>query len=175
MIVGTPGNEIPCAFELKLRFAHEPESDRFGNSPERAWRTRAAAASDRKPAIETDAGTACEAPVAWRTASANDRRSGAGACAVNEPAKTSAKIRAIGGLLADTMEIEIDVGVEVTGDVEAFGHAGRKRLAGDDRVHHGRHGELGGDGHVHAAELAGFDPPLQHPGHQAMTAGDDSS
>src|SRR5256885_251428 len=119
MTVGTPGNEIPCAFELKLRFAHEPESDRFGNKPERAWRTRAAAASDRKPAIATDAGTACElpAPVAWRTASANDKRSGAGACALDGPAKISARTSAMSGLLADTMEIEIDVGVEVTGNV----------------------------------------------------------
>src|SRR6267378_27364 len=175
MIVGTPGNEIPCAFELKLRFAHEPESDRFGNSPERAWRTRAAAASDRKPAIETDAGTTCEVPppVAWRTASANDKRSGAGACALDESAKISAKPSAMSGLLADAMEIEVDVSVEVTADVEAFGHARRERPARDDGVHHGRHGELRRDRHVHAAELAGFDTPLQYSGHQAMTAGDD--
>src|SRR6267143_6198368 len=170
MIVGTPGKEIPCAFELKLRFAHEPDSDRFGNSPERAWRTRAAAASDRKPAIETDGGAACKGPVAWRTASANDKRSGAGGCALNEPVKTSAKISAIDGLLADTMEIEVDVGVEVAGNVEAFWHARRKRFPRDHGVHHGRHRELRRDRHVHRPELARLNSALEDAGHEPVPA-----
>src|SRR5882762_6422048 len=173
MIFGMPGKERPCACVLKLRLNHPPESERFGNSPERVWRTRADAASVRKPAMTTDGGADCVFPVAWRTASANDKRSGAGACARNEPAKISANISAIGGLLADTMEIEIDVSVEVFGDVEAFGHTGRERSARDDRVHHGRHCQLGRNRHVHRPELAGFDTPLQHASHQAMTARDD--
>src|SRR6266850_1642911 len=168
-----PGKENPRVFELKERFTQEPDTVRSGSNPERTCRTRAAAASERKPAMETDGGTACEAPVAWRTASANERRSGAGDCAASEPAQVNARISVISGLLADTMEIEVDVSVEVTADVEAFGHARRERLAGDDGVHHGRHGELCRDRHVHAAELTGFDTPLQYSGHQAMTAGDD--
>src|SRR5258708_34391366 len=106
MIFGMPGKEGPCACVLKLRLNPPPESERLGNSPERVWRTRADAASVRKPAMTTDGGAACGFPVAWRTASANDKRSGAGACARNEPAKINAKTRPIGGLLDDTMAIE---------------------------------------------------------------------
>src|SRR6266545_2163628 len=173
MIFGMPGKERPCACVLKLRLNHPPESERLGNSPERVWRTRADAASVRKPAMTTDGGADCVFPVAWRTASANDKRRGAGACARTEPAKISAKISAIGGLLADTMEIEIDVSVEVFGDVEAFGHAGRERGARHNGVHQGGHGELGRDGNVDRPEFAGFDPALQYAPHQTMTAGDD--
>src|SRR5258705_3834758 len=75
-----PSKERPCACVLKLRLSHPPESERLGNSPERVWRTRADAASVRKPAMTTDGGADCVFPVAWRTASANDKRSGAGAC-----------------------------------------------------------------------------------------------
>src|SRR2546428_13426898 len=102
MIVGTPGNEIPCAFELKLRFAHESESERLGNRPERAWRTRSAAALARKPAIESDGGTAGEPPVAWRTASATERRCGSSDCASCESAKITACIAPINVVLHDS-------------------------------------------------------------------------
>src|SRR3989442_13527319 len=93
MIVGTPGNDVPGAFELKLGFAHDPESESPGNRPACARRARAAAASARKPAIETDGGTAGEPPVAWRTASAKERRRGAGDCATSESAQISARRR----------------------------------------------------------------------------------
>src|SRR5438093_13113524 len=85
----------------------------------------------------------------------------------------SARISAISGLLADTMEIEIDVSVEVLGDVEAFRHAGGERGARHDGVHQGGHSELCRDGDVDRPEFAGFDPALQYAAHQTMTAGDD--
>src|SRR5258705_12067413 len=166
MIFGMPEKERPCACVLKLRLNHPPESERLGNSPERVWRTRADAASVRKPAMKTDGGAACVFPVAWRTASANDKRSGAGACARNEPAKISAKISAIGGLLADAMEIEIDVSVEVFGDVEAFRHTGRERFAGNDGVHQRRHRQLCRHHDVDGTEFTRFDAPLDDAGHQ---------
>src|SRR6266511_3411802 len=172
MFVGTPGNEMPCALELKLRFAHEPDSDRLGNNPARACRTRAAAASARKPAISTTGGAVPgEAPVACRTALANESRTGVGVCARKEAALVSAAISVISD--RDAMEIEIDVSVEVLGDVEAFRHAGRERCARHNGVHQGGHGELGRDGNVDRPEFAGFDPALQYAAHQTMTAGDD--
>src|SRR2546422_107355 len=172
MIVGTPGNEMPCALELKLRFAHEPDSDRLGSSPARACRTRADAASARKPAISTTGGAVSgEAPVAWRTALANESRTGVGVCARREAALVSAAISVISD--RDAMEIEIDVSVEVLGHVEAFRHAGRERCARHNGVHQGGHGELGRDGNVDRPEFAGFDPALQYAAHQTMTAGDD--
>jgi len=58
---------------LKLRLQPPPESERLATGPERVWRTRADAASVRKPAMTTDGGAACVFPVAWRTASANDK------------------------------------------------------------------------------------------------------
>src|SRR6266446_2706420 len=169
MIVGTPGNEMPCALELKLRFAHEPDSDRLGSNPARACRTRAEAASARKPAISTTGGAVSgEIPVACRTALAKESRTGVGVCARSEAALKSARISVISGLLADTMEIEIDVSVEVLGDVEAFRHAGRERLARDDGMHHGRHRELRRDRHVHRPELARLDTALEDAGHQPV-------
>src|SRR5437016_2826816 len=168
MIVGTPGNEIPCAFELKLRFAHEPESERLGNKPERAWRTRAAAASARKPAIWTAGGGVCAATC--RTASANESRSGAGACATSGDGAARTTAATISLRICNAMEIEVDVGVEVFADVEAFGHAGRKRLAGDDGVHQRRHRELRGDHHVHGPEFARFDTALDDAGHEPVPA-----
>src|SRR6266545_2080844 len=169
MIFGMPGKERPCACVLKLRLNHPPESERLGNSPERVWRTRADAASVRKPAMTTDGGAACVAPVAWRTASANERRSGAGACARN--GEVAANASAITRLrLADAMEIEIDMGVEITGDVETFGHASGERFARDDGVHQGRHGELRRERHIQSPELARLDTALEDAAHQAMAA-----
>src|SRR5258705_10251932 len=165
-----PGNENPRVLELNERFTQEPVTARSGSNPERTWRTRAAAASARKPAIETAGGTVGDAPVACRTASAKESRNGAGVCAWSRSALISARISVISGLLADAMEIEIDVSVEVFGDIEAFGHTGRERFAGNDGVHHRRHGELGRNRHVHRPELASFDTPLQHAGYQSMTA-----
>ncbi len=84
--------------------------------------------------MATDGGTACDWPVAWRTASANERRSGAGDCARN--GDVAAHASAITRLrLADAMQIEIDMGVEITGDVEAFRHTSGERFARDDGVH----------------------------------------
>src|SRR6266849_10137819 len=169
MIVGTPGNEMPCALELKLRLAHEPDSDRLGSNPARTCRTRAEAASARKPAISTTGGAVSgEIPVACRTALAKESRTGVGVCARSEAALKSARITEISGLLADTMEIEIDVSVEVLGDVEAVRHAGRERLARDDGMHHGRHRELRRDRHVHRPELARLDTALEDAGHQPV-------
>src|SRR5205807_1757121 len=126
------GKENPRVFELKERFTQEPESERSGSNPDRAWRTRAAAAPVRNPAITTAGGgepVSGEAPVASRTAPANESRIGAGLWACTESAQSSARISGISSLLADAMEIEIDVGVEVTGNVETFGHACGERLA----------------------------------------------
>src|SRR5690242_2030854 len=169
MIFGMPGNDSPWACVLNVRLSQEPESARLGSNPERTSRTRADAASARKPAITTEGGAACVCPVAWRTASANERRSGAGACARN--GDVAANASAITRLrLADAMEIEIDMGVEVFGDVKAFGHAGGERLARDDGVHQRRHGELRGNRDIHAPELARLDATLQNAGHQVMAA-----
>src|SRR5207247_9249439 len=72
-------------------------------------------------------------PAAMFTASANERRSGTlapGACATRG-AGLSATSRASSRLLLlrDTMEIEVDVSVEVRSDVEPFRHAGRECAA----------------------------------------------
>src|SRR5206468_2450600 len=142
-----------------------------GSRPERACVTRARDASVRNPAISTAGGGACvdPPPVPWRTASANESRSGAWAWSA--AALPSARIRAIRSRYA--MEVEIDVSVEIAGDVESFGHAGRERLAGDDRVHERRHGKLRRHHHIHRTKFAGFNTPLDDAGHEPMSAHND--
>jgi len=58
---------------LKVRLTHTPPTDSDGSKADRACRTRASASSVRKAASAT-AGASLDAT---RTASANDRRSGA--------------------------------------------------------------------------------------------------
>src|SRR6266511_4345520 len=107
MIVGTPGNEMPWALELKSRFNQAAATEREGRNAPRAWRTRAEASSVRSPASST-AG-AC--PAARRTVSAKESRSGAGDCADNEAALRSSKTARL--RFRDAMEIQVDVSVEI--------------------------------------------------------------
>jgi len=61
----SPGSWKPSVCGLKVRFTHEPVSERFGSNAARACRTRAPAASLRNPAIVTAAGAeSALAPVA---------------------------------------------------------------------------------------------------------------
>src|SRR5207237_3728129 len=156
----------PRVLGLKLRLTHEPASERLGSSPARAWRTRALAASVRSAAISTMAGAVSGAvppPVASRTAPAKDRRSGATVCALSEGVATT--VSAMSRLLfCNAMEIEVDVSVEIAGNIEAFGHARRERLARHDGMHQRRHRELGRDGQVDRPAFAGLDTRFQHAG-----------
>src|SRR5438132_7158496 len=168
-----PGNEMPIERELKLRFSQKPPTETEGSSAARACRTRASASSVRSVASATT-GTS---PDASRTASANDKRSGvvgAGVCAASgAPVATSHVSTATSRelLLRDTMEIQVDVSVEVLLDVEPLRHARRKGATRDDRVHQWRHGQLRGRHHVHRPKLAALDAALDHAGHQAVPAG----
>src|SRR5512145_989454 len=107
-------------------------------------------------------------------ASAKESRTGAddcaGAWARKAAALTSARTSTISG--RDAMEKEIDVSVEIAGDVEALRHAMRERFARDNGVEQRRHGELGRDGEVHLLELARLDTPRQHAFHETVTARD---
>src|SRR6266480_2393858 len=116
---------MPSDFELKVRFSQPPDTESEGNSAARACRTRASASFVRNVASATT-GTS---PEASRTASANDKRSGAagvgacasstkGAAASNAISTTSRRL-----LIRDTMEIQVDMGVEVFPNVETLGHA----------------------------------------------------
>src|SRR5205823_13962047 len=153
------GNSMPSDFELKVRLSQAPDTESDGSSAARACRTRASASFVRNVASATT-GTS---PDASRTASANDKRSGgggAGACAASgEPVATSHVSTATSRelLVRDTMEIQVDVSVEVLLDVERFRHAGRERMPRDHRVHQRRHGELRGHHDVHGTELSAFD------------------
>src|SRR2546422_3840702 len=112
---------MPKDFELTVRFSHAPDTESDGRSAARACRTRASASFVRNVASATT-GTS---PEASRTASANDRRSGggggggalgAGACAARgAPMATSHASTATSRdlLLRDTMEIQVDVSVEI--------------------------------------------------------------
>src|SRR5690348_15141432 len=132
---------MPIERELKVRLSQKPPTVAEGSSAARACRTRASASVVRKVASATT-GTS---PEASRTASANERRSGAvagGVCAARgagAPAATSHASTATNRelLLRDTMEIEIDVSVEVLLDVERLRHAGPERVPRHDRVHQG--------------------------------------
>src|SRR2546427_1027501 len=134
---------MPSDFELKVRLSHAPDTESDGSSAARACRTRASASFVRNVASATT-GTS---PDASRTASANDKRSGvvgAGVCAASgAPVATSQVSTATSRELSlrDTMEIQVDVSVEVLLDVEPLRHAGRERATRDDRVHQRRHGE----------------------------------
>src|SRR3989442_5698210 len=132
MSPGTPGNEIPIERELNERLSHAPLPDSDGSSAARACRTRASASVVRNVASSTTG----VLPAARFTASANERRSGAvaaGACAASGAAPSHATTATSGRLLfRDTMEVQVDMGVEVLLDVEALRHAGHKGPA-----HHG--------------------------------------
>src|SRR5437870_5435615 len=163
---------MPKDFELKVRLSHAPDTESAGSSAARACRTRASASFVRNVASATT-GTS---PEASRTASANDRRSGvvgAGACAARgagagaDAATSHASTGTSRELwLRNTMEIEVDVSVEVLLDVEPLRHAGRERATRNDRVHQRRHGELCGDHDVHRPEFTVLDTALDHAGHQ---------
>src|SRR3989449_4245485 len=169
---------MPKDFELTVRFSHAPDPEGDGRGAARACRTRASASFVRNVASATT-GTS---PEASRTASANDRRSGggggggggalgAGACAARgAPMATSHASTATSRdlLLRDTMEVQVDVRVEILLDVESLRHARRERLPRDDRVHQGRHGELRGNHDVHGTELSVLDAPFDHAGHEAV-------
>src|SRR6266851_3373898 len=165
---------MPIERELNVRFSQKPPTEAEGSSAARACRTRASASVVRSVASATT-GTS---PEASRTASANDNRTvaGAGVCAASGAnAATSHSSRAMsqGLLLRDTMEIKVDVSVEVLLDVERLRHAGPERVPRDNRVHQWRHGELGGNHDVHWTELPVLDAPLDHACHQAVPAGHD--
>src|SRR5438128_1426486 len=170
-----PGNEMPIERELKVRFSQKPPTEAEGSSAARACRTRASASVVRKLASATT-GTS---PDASRTASANDRRSGggaggAGACAARRtPMATSHASTATSRelLLRDTMEIQVDVSVEILLDVERLGHAGSERVPRDHRVHQRRHGELRGNHDVHGTELSVPDAALERGGHDLPRPG----
>src|SRR2546427_5351085 len=179
-----PGNEMPIERELKVRFSQKPPTEAEGNSAARACRTRASASVVRKLASATT-GTS---PEPSRTASANDKRSGGGAgggaggaggavgagvCAASgTPMATSHASTATSRelLLRDTMEIQVDVSVEILLDVERLRHARPERVPRHHRVHQRRHGELGGNHDVHGTELSVLDAAFDHPGHQAVPA-----
>src|SRR2546429_4305809 len=116
---------MPSDFELKVRFTQPPDTESEGNSAARACRTRASASFVRNVASATT-GTS---PDASRTASANDKRSGgggAGACAASGAPVVASQVSTATSrelLLRDTMEIQVDVSVEVLLDVEPLRHA----------------------------------------------------
>src|SRR5207247_11396 len=157
---------MPSEFLLKVRLTHAALAVTFGSSAARAWRTRACASSVRSPASATTGAV----PAARRTASAKERRTGVGVCAAAMVAAASAStVRLVA--FRDTMEIQVDVSVEVFHDVEAFRHALPEGHAGDGGVHQRRHGELGRDQDVHGPELPARDAALDHAGHEAVTTG----
>src|SRR2546421_7993623 len=123
--------------ELKVRFSQKPPTEAEGSSAARACRTRASASVVRKLASATT-GTSPEASC---TASANDNRSGvvgAGACAARRtPMATSHASTATSRelLLRDTMEIQVNVSVEILLDVERLRHARPERGPHDHRGH----------------------------------------
>src|SRR5207248_9907586 len=131
----------------------------------RAWRTRARASSVLRPASSTTGAV----PAARRTASANESRTGAGACAAAPVAAVSASTMTL-VTFRDTMEIQVDVSVEVFPDVEALRHALSECHAGDGGVHQRRHGEFGGHHHVHRPELTARDAALDDAAHEAVAA-----
>src|SRR2546426_4819874 len=123
---------MPIERELNVRFSQKPPTEAEGSSAARACRTRASASVVRNVASATT-GTS---PDASRTASANDKRSGvvgAGVCAASgaggADATTShaSTVTSRRLLIRDTMEIQVDVSVEVLLDVEPFRHAGCER------------------------------------------------
>src|SRR5438094_138858 len=117
--------------ELNERLSHAPLPDSDGSSAARACRTRASASVVRRVASSTTG----VLPAAMFTASANERRSGAvaaGACAASGATPSHATKARSGRLLfRDTMEIQVDMGVEILLNVEALRHAGRTGAAGD--------------------------------------------
>src|SRR2546429_2728693 len=83
---------MPIERELKVRFSQTPPTEAEGSSAARACRTRASASVVRKLASVTT-GTS---PEASRTASANDRRSGAvgaGACAARRSEEHTSELQ----------------------------------------------------------------------------------
>src|SRR2546430_12065263 len=95
--------------DLNERLDQAPLPDNDGSSPARPCRTRASAYVVRSVASSTTG----VFPAAMLTASANDRRNGAGAAgacaaagAATSPANTASSPVL---LLRDTMEIEVDV------------------------------------------------------------------
>src|SRR3989441_7347034 len=174
-----PGNEMPIERELKVRFSQKPPTEAEGSSAARACRTGASASVVRKLASATT-GTS---PEPSRTASANDKRSGggggaggavgAGACAARGTPMATSQASTMTSrelLLRDTMEIEINVSVEILLDVERLRHAGPERVPRHHRVHQRRHGELGGNHDVHGTELSVLDAAFDHAGHEAVPA-----
>src|SRR5437016_8897056 len=103
---------MPKDFELNVRLSQAPDTDSEGSSAARACRTRASASVVRSVASSTTG----VLPAAMFTASANERRSGAlGGAWPAAGAALSPTSRASSRLLSlrDTMEIEVDVSVEV--------------------------------------------------------------
>src|SRR6267143_4573109 len=116
---------MPIERELNVRLSQKPPTAAEGSSAARACRTRASASLVRNVASATT-GTS---PDASRTASANDKRIDAGVCPVRVMGATTSHATTVTSrrlLIRDTMEIEIDVGVEVLLDVESLRHAGGK-------------------------------------------------
>src|SRR2546429_1125655 len=151
---GTPGDEIPMERELNERLSQAPPPDNDGSSAARACRTRASASVVRSVASSTTG----VFPAAMLTASANDRRNGAGAAgacaaagAATSPANTASSPVL---LLRDTMEIEVDVSVEVCLNVEALRHARGEGPAHHRRVHQRRHRQFRGQHDRDRPELA---------------------
>src|SRR6266700_253409 len=157
---------MPSDFELKVRLSHAPDAESDGSSAARACRTRASASSVRSVASATT-GTS---PDASRTASANDKRSGvvgAGVCASRAMGATTHHASTVTSrrlLIRNTMEIQVDVSVEVLLDVEPLRHPRRKRATRDDRVQQPPPGALRGPLPLHPPDLAALHPALQHAG-----------
>src|SRR2546422_6828767 len=140
---------MPSDWELKSRLTQTPATEREGKSADRACRTCASASSVRNVASATVGAS----PAARRTASANESRTGA--CAASGAAPSAASIATSRKLLfRDTMEGQVDMGVEIFPLVEAFLHAGREGETRHDGVHQRRHRELRGDHDVDRPELA---------------------
>src|SRR5690242_21441195 len=130
---------MPSASELKSRFTHSPPRERDGRRAARACRTRASASSVRSVARAT----AGASPAASRTASPNESFKGCpawGAWARKAGGATTRPHSTVTSrylLFRDTMEIQVDVSVQVLLDVESFRHARRKRAQGHDGMHQG--------------------------------------
>src|SRR5437660_4273001 len=165
---------MPKDFELNVRLSQAPDTDSDGSSAARACRTRASASVVRSVASSTTG----VLPAARFTASANARRSGAvaaGAWAATDATPSTASTMSPASsrllLLRDTMEIEVDMGVEIRPHVEPLRHAGRERPAHYRGVHQGRHREFRGEHHVHRPKLAVLDAALDYARHEAVPAG----